>query len=288
MIKLFTLGFLFFCLNSYALNVSIQKTPFEGATLYVPQSFKDSPGLILFHGSEGGTMMFSHVEAMLYASNGITSLVYCYLDCKGSISSKRQVLEQVSLDKVAEAVKWLKNSKYLGKKKVGLYGYSRGAELVSVYASSIDPKSEGEVDALLLQAATDQVESPFSWDWRDDRCWICTSNKSDCPKKEWNVQCGVKPKKYSSYVKDPTWIFRKKEYYMNMPINLMGFPGKIFLTHGTDDKVWDVERSKRLLKNVKKEKVEAHFFEGEGHVFSPDETNRRRELALKFMKENLK
>ena len=63
----------------------------------------------------------------------------------------------------------------------------------------------------------------------------------------------------------------------------------LFIAQGTEDKIWDAEMARRLVERLTHagRAPEAHFFEGEGHVFQAGARDREWALLVEFFERNL-
>ncbi len=95
-------------------------------TLYVPPSNKPLPGIVVFSGTSG---LIPRPIAELFASRGFIALAAGYFGNDGLPKH----LHEISLEQVQKAVHFLKKDPRVG--KVGIYGISRGGELVLLCAS---------------------------------------------------------------------------------------------------------------------------------------------------------
>ena len=66
-------------------------------------------------------------------------------------------------------------------------------------------------------------------------------------------------------------------------------PYPVFVAQGTDDRTWDADMARRLVARLTDNgcSPEAHFFEGEGHIFRAPARNREWELMTEFFGKHL-
>ncbi len=267
-----------------------EDVPFQGSKLFVPNDNVTHPGVILLHGSEGGSAAFTWVKAQFLAANGYAALAYCYFDC-GANSAAPKVLANVEVHKVFEALAWLKNSPYVKGKKTAIYGVSRGAELSMIIAE----KSNSEVDltipnVILAHAPSDITNPAWSWSWVDRRCWLCYDTEN-C--QSWNPSCGINPLQGPEgkpmWDTLPAWQWNNKELPMKKRIEVERFQGTIFLSVGTADTVWPYQQTQRIEQTLKngKRNAEVHYFAGEDHIFKTTAGNRLNDLVIEFLKSHL-
>ena len=191
--------------NADISKIKAMATPFQGSKLYMPTDGKLHPGVIMLHGSEGGSLAQYKIEAEFLASHGYVVLAFCWYNCsKNPISSPYSSLENIELRKTIDAIKWLKNTKEVNGSKIALAGWSRGAEqavLLGTIKEAIDM-----VDSIAVHAPSDTVVGGFNWSALDQRCWICASFDLSCFNNSkdlnqwnwdnihWNPSCGEYPK----------------------------------------------------------------------------------------------
>ena len=95
----------------------------NGAYLYIPKGRARSPGVVLLHGSEGGSAGWSSVYALALAMHGFATFAFSY--SKGGNSWHAGDIHDVDLDRTVDALRWLRQHPAVSG-KVGLYGSSRG------------------------------------------------------------------------------------------------------------------------------------------------------------------
>ena len=63
----------------------------------------------------------------------------------------------------------------------------------------------------------------------------------------------------------------------------------MFITQGTEDRTWDADMARRLVARLTDagRAPEAHFFEGEGHIFRAEARNREWALMTDFFARHL-
>lgn len=304
------LALFFFMPNVHAkLNVKTDYTPY-GPLFYPNDGQVTYPGIIVFHGSEGGGRAFHQLEAQLLAMQGYAALAYCYFQCLHSISDisdPQMEFIDISIDKPYEAFKWLKESKYTKNKKTGILGTSKGAELTFLIASISAQEGLPVPDAIAAHAVTDAPEVGFSWNWMSPKCWIGTELSSA----KWNPVCGQPPPTTEESFKTSsgngcyatpiapnqqytyhswTWKGSHELIRTHHQINLEKYDGPIFFTHGIEDALWCFSKAQamndRLIRFGKSPEV--HFFKEQGHSFKGEAELKRLELLISFFDKNLK
>lgn len=283
------------------LKVIQVETPMKGSKLFVPNDGKSHPGILLLHGSEGGSLPYYWAEAQLLAGHGYAVLAFCWYNCgKNPITDAYDDLENVDLNKTYDAFVWLKNSTYVNKAKTGIVGVSRGAEQSLILAWKMSEAGREVPSAIAVHAPSDVVVTGFNWSGMDRRCWLCTTfdtacfnstadtSKWDWKNIRWNVACGAAPK-------DPSknnlsaWKWNGKDLPTGTRIEIEQYQGPVFITHGTKDEYWLHDRSIAIQTTLDKagRKPEVHIFPGEKHVFATKSENRRLELLLQYLEKNL-
>lgn len=290
---------------AFALHpVELVDTPY--GRLYRPADGGQShPGVIVFHGSEGGGRAYNGLQAQHLAMHGYAALAYCYYQCltgMGDISDPPVEFIDISIDKPFAAFKWLKSSRYVDGHKMAIVGTSKGAELALLITALTTANGDGP-NVVAAHAVTDVVELGFSWNWYSKKCWIGSP-------KQWNPACGTPPPNGVPPRDTPappqciatpsvpnesypfhswTWNGSHDAVGNHSPIALERFNGPIFFTHGEQDKLWCVSKAQSLQARLVAagKKPEVHIFPGEGHMFSAASENKRLELLVDFLNRNM-
>jgi dienelactone hydrolase len=285
--------------DSFAKKAAFLKfnTPFPGSALYVPNDDLPHTGLVMLHGSEGGSLPYAELEAQFLAAHGYAVMSYCWYNClQDPITSPFEPLENVELRKAIDAIEWLKKSKHVQGGKVGLLGWSRGGELAVVLGSV--ESAVKLVDAIAVHTPSDTVVSGFSWAGLDKRCYICRSLDLACfrssddpghwdwPNMHWNMACGPRPKMPSD---TQSWLLDGVPMKVGAPIEIEKFKKPVFITVGDKDELWDYRKSVRIKERLERflQPVELHVFPGAGHNFLPSNENKRHQLLIDFLERAL-
>jgi dienelactone hydrolase len=281
--------------SASAVLIRQEATPFPGSMLYAPNDGESHPGVVVLHGSEGGSLPYYRLEAEFLAAHGYAVLAFCWYNCrKNPITSPYAPLENVELRYAINAIKWLRRSQFVSGKKIALTGFSRGAEQSVILASLQD--GARIIDAVAVHTPSDTIVGGFTWAASDKRCWICSSKDLACfngsddldrwdwQNIEWNPSCGAPPKNPRTET-IYAWLLDGVPLTLNSTIEIENFGKPVFITVGNQDEVWDHQKSVRLADRLKKhgKEVEIHIFEGEHHNFSPANENKRHELLLNFL-----
>ena len=285
--------------SSSALQFREEAVSFPGSRLYVPNDGKPHPGILVLHGSDGGGMaLTSALIAQNLASNGYTALALCYFDCNRTFTGPHETLAQVEIQKIFDALSWLKNSEFVKNQKTAVYGYSRGAELSLLIGekSGLSDHPAITPDALIAHAPLSEVWGAWNWGWKDPVCWTCKTPSNcpdDLPLKDWiwNPACGTNPvrpdgTRVSATV--PGWKWHDVPDQIGRRIEAEKYSGPIFISVGTKDgsgagtSVSETQKIEKALLAAGKT-PEVHYFEGEGHMFGPAGSNQENEMILKFL-----
>lgn len=249
------------------LHVMQRELPGWGVT-YGPPGDGPFSAIMLLHGSEGAWAGWSHRDAMLLAAHGFLAFPYGY-SSGGNAWNAGHIIDY-PLDRSVEALGALRSFQYVGE-RVGLYGLSRGAEhallLGSLMARDI---VAGLPDAIAAHSPPDVVCGAFdARSFRDagDPGWQAW----DVSKRAW------------------TWCDSHEGLLPTTPIEIERYPGPLFLSHGTQDRMWSVEMTKRLEKRLIKNgrSPEVHYYEGEDHIPNSAGQNKHYELLLDFFLKHL-
>lgn len=174
------------------INVKITHT--KTGRAIVPNDGAKHTSIIMLHGSEGGSIPYLSSEANILVTQGYMVLVLCYFDCNRGVNGPRQTLNNVEVNAVLDAVRWIR-TRPNSNGKVVVYGFSRGAELTMI-AGSLPMSTADRPSALIAHSPSDQFIAPWNWDWQEPACWLCTAGIGKCPENsqrtnyQWNPSCG--------------------------------------------------------------------------------------------------
>src|SRR5262245_23406734 len=142
-------------LKAFQGKIALAPNPFPGSTLFVPVGRAPKAGMLLLHGSEGGNAPFTVLDAARLASKGYSALAYAYCDVPGTPLPAK--LANVEIGTTERAARWLKSSPHSGNaKRIGLFGFSRGAEQALLLASRARNSD-------LFAAVAVHAPSPWVW-----------------------------------------------------------------------------------------------------------------------------
>jgi dienelactone hydrolase len=226
-------------------------TKFPGSKLYLPANAKEStPAVVILHGSEGGTDgAIWQIAENLSKDPGFVTLALCWFGCPGTPDR----IFHVPLDRVEEAAKWLKTLPMVNNAKVGVFGWSRGAE-ASVLITSLLANTD--------VFATAAVHAP------SDTIVAAYDPKTQQTESEVNPATG-------KTVWAAAWTWRGALLFGEPDENTAGpriqverYPGALWLSHGTADELWPVQRSYNIAmaRDQAGLTTEKHYWQGEGHI----------------------
>ena len=161
---------------------------------------------------------------------------------------------RIPLETAVDAIKWLKQRVSSG--RVGLYGISRGAEFAVLLASKL--QATDLATAVAVHAPSDFVVGAFD------------------PLKPNDGIMEYGP--YGQFVSAPSWTWQGQDvqpgadgWTTGPRIEIERYPGPLLLSHGTNDQLWSVDRSKHLAAARQGTSLitETKYWQGEDHVVSP-------------------
>jgi dienelactone hydrolase len=303
---LFLISFLLSAAAAHGAN-NVRSIHTAVGVLYLPDDGKEThPGVVVYHGSEGGGRAYNQLDAQYLAMHGFAALAHCYYQCLNSfedIADPKVEFIDLPIEKPYAAFTWLKQSKFTQGHKVGLLGTSKGAELTFLIAAITAQENMTMPDAIAAHAVSDSAEIGFSWNWQSRKCYWGADGKN------WNRACGLPPtsthegfiqagktcyqtpaQPRSSYTYHSwTWKGTHDLIRTHQQIPLELYSGPIFFTHGELDPLWCASKATgmrdRLLKAGRP--AEFHLFAGEGHNFRDSAEEKRMNLLLDFFRRTL-
>lgn len=100
------------------------------ARYFTPGTSLKRPTIIVVSGSEG-RIEKAQAIAEVFAQRGYSALAVCYFGMDGTSPN----LSRIPLEIIENAIGWLKNQDTVDEKRIGIYGRSKGGELVLAAAS---------------------------------------------------------------------------------------------------------------------------------------------------------
>lgn len=235
-------------------------------TLYWPAAAPKG-GVVCLHGSEGGFAGWNDLACALFAASGFAALSHNYsLDFCWPASSD---IDNVPLETTQVALALLRKELAPFGCGLGLYGVSRGAERALLLGQLLAEDGFVETpDAIAVHAPPDETWPAFiAKDFMTGEPWAGDRRR-------------------------PAWSWRGS-HERTGPGTLLGTTAltryPVFIAQGTQDNIWNAGMARRLVERLTHagRAPEAHFFEGEGHVFTAAGRNREWSLLVDFFERHL-
>jgi len=247
---------------------------FPGSKVFMPPR-TPAPGIIMLHGSEGGSAPFIQDFAKQVARSGFVVVTMCWFGCP----HKPARIERIPLESVTDIGAWLARSSRVAGGRVGLFGWSRGAEMSLLLTSLVGTHP---FKAVAVHAPSDTVVAGFD-----------PATAEDPP--DYGGIIEVDPQT-GQRRPAPAWTWRgqplfgepKPDWSVPGPkIAVEQYRGPVYVSQGVNDEVWDVSRGRHVVAErnaVPGLVTESHFFPGEGHVFQrpSDRATEEREIVSFF------
>jgi dienelactone hydrolase len=219
-----------------------------GSRLFVRPDAIPAPGILMLHGSEGGSAPYIDDDARPLAEAGFAVVTFCWFGCAG----RPNRIYHIPLEDTLAGIAWLRGSAAVGGRRVGLYGVSRGAEQ-AVLLASLEPSAMASVG---VHAPSDTIVASYDPATED----------------------GI-------YEQDPSsgqWIFAAAWTWKGSPlygekdsfstpgprIRVEDYPSDMYLSHGVADTLWPVQRSRNIeaSRTTAGRPTEAHYWDGQDHI----------------------
>jgi nucleolar protein 56 len=229
---------------------------FPGSKLYTPAR-TPAPGIVMLHGSEGGSAPYIQSLAQQLSESGFVVMTLCWYGCPG----KPDKLLDIPLESVTDAGQWLAGSTAVGGSKVGLFGWSRGAELALLTTSLT---GTAPFQAVAVHAPSDTIVAAFD-----------PATASVPP--YYGAIMRVDPQTGAN-IPAPSWTWHGTELFgepkpdFSIPgplIEVTRYSGPVYVSQGENDQIWSVARGRHVVAErsaVPGLVTESHFFPNEGHV----------------------
>jgi pimeloyl-ACP methyl ester carboxylesterase len=249
------------------MTLAIRKsTSPQGATVYWPTRRRPRGGIVCLHGSEGGSAGWNDVNCLLFAAAGFVALAHRYTQNRAFL--RHPDIDEVPLDATETALHYLREQLATRGCGVGLFGVSRGAEHALLLAELLtEAASQAVPDAIAVHSPPDATWPAYIVaDFDTGRPWA-----GDPQRPAWSWRGGLDRTRPGT------------------PLRPERFPGPVFIAQGTEDRVWGDQMARRLAARLNDagRPAEAHFFEGEDHVFGADASNREWQLLVTFFRRHL-
>ena len=223
-------------------------------------------GVVCLHGSEGGWAGWNDVYCALFAANGFAALSRNYT--QGAQRVTHPDIDNVPLEGTQAALAAMRVEMRPFGCSVGLFGISRGAEQALLLAQLLTEDGCAEVpDAVAVHSPPDATWPAFIVaDFQTGQPWAGDRAR-------------------------PAWSWRGT-HERTLPGTLLcprTVPYPVFIAQGTNDTTWDADMARRLVTRMTENGCppEAHFFEGEDHVFRAEARNQEWDLLAEFFGRHL-
>ena len=237
-----------------------------GSVIYWPGNSAPRGGVVCLHGSEGGLAGWNHLNCALLAANGFASMGHHYT--KNGPFLTHPDIDNVPLEGTEAALVCLREQLAPYGCGIGLFGASRGAEHALLLAQLLaEETSPALPDAVAVHSPPDAIWPAYIVaDFQTGRPWAGDRER-------------------------PAWAWRggHERTRPGILLETERFPNPVFIAQGTADQVWGDEMARRLVARMIKAggKPEAHFFDGEDHIFGTEARNREWELLVAFFARHL-
>ena len=224
-------------------------------------------GIVCLHGSEGGWAGWNDLYCALFAANGFAALSRNYT--KFMDWPTPPDIDDIPLEGTAVALDAMRAEMAPFGCGVGLFGISRGAEHAVLLAQLLAEDGCANLpDAVAVHSPPDVAWPAF----------IVANFQTG------QSRTGDQPPR-------PAWSWRGT-HERTGPGTLLcpgAVPYPVFIAQGTHDRTWDADMARRLVTRLIENGCppEAHFFDGEDHIFRAAARNRELELMLGFFGRHL-
>ncbi|MEM8779138.1 MAG: acyl-CoA thioester hydrolase/BAAT C-terminal domain-containing protein [Cyanobacteria bacterium P01_G01_bin.49] len=256
------------------LNIQLSSSPVE-AVIYQPTNISPKGGIVLLHGSEGGSAKWIDVIAVLLAANGFFTMPKPYNKADALLT--RPDIKNIPLEGTENALLYMRKLMSSYHKKIGLLGVSRGAEQALLISQLLaEENSPALPDALAVHASTSKIKPAF----------ILKNYQPGIQQLLNKLNWLIARKKLQ-----PAWCWRNshKRTFPNTDIEIEQYPNPVLITHGIEDNIWKVKESKilEMRRRDKKLPTETYYFEEEGHSLSISARNLWLKILSDFFVRNL-
>jgi dienelactone hydrolase len=219
-----------------------------GSKLFVRPDKIPAPGILMLHGSEGGSAVYIEEDARELAKAGFAVVTFCWFGCPGRPAK----IHNIPLETTLAGLTWLANSSAVGGRKVGVFGVSRGAEQ-AVLLASLAPN---QMVAVATHAASDTIVAAY------DPATMDAVYEYDPTSGQYKMA--------ASWTWQGTKLYGERDAYGDAGprIEIEKYLEPMYLSHGENDMLWPVTRSKniQMTRDAAGRMTEAHYWAGEDHI----------------------
>jgi acetyl esterase/lipase len=240
--------------------------------LYAPAGQGLFAAVLLLPGSEGALGWLGHRDAALFAAHGYLALPLSY--AVGGNFWVGGDIWNIALDETERVLGALRAHPACNG-KVGVYGWSRGAEHALLATALMAGAGSPHLpDAVAAHAPPDRVQGA----WRNLFYRHREEGDPIRPPPAWGFRTDrVTPG-------TAAWTWRGQPVPEGAPIPIEAFGGPVFLSVGDQDEIWPAEMAPRLAEQLRVagRAPEFHTYAGQPHMPDPATWNRHLELLLAF------
>lgn len=230
--------------------------------LYEPKGIDKYPIVIFSHGYNGYKTDFDSTAKYLVRKGiGAFSFTFCggsTRDESGMATTEMTIFSEI--EDLKAVISYVKNLSHVDSENIFTFGGSQGG---LVTALTVDEMSDEIKGMVLLYPA---FCIPENWTMRFPK-------KEDIPDEEmlWGMKLGR--------------VFFETILGFDVYVHIGKFENPVLIMHGDKDTIVDKEFSQRVKQKFKNVRLE--IFDGEGHGFSPEGTERMTQMLYDFIKENI-
>jgi hypothetical protein len=228
----------------------------------------DTPrgGIVCLHGSEGGWAGWNDLHCALFAAHGFAALSRNYTQNAQWLTHPD--IDDVPLEGTQTALAAMRMEMAPFGCGVGLFGISRGAEHALLLAQLLAEDGCAEVpNAVAVHSPPDAAWPAFIVsDFQTGKPWA-----GDHTRPAWS------------------WHGTHERTSPRTPLCPGPVPYPVFIAQGTEDRTWDADMARSLVARMTENGCapEAHFFDGEGHIFRAAARTQEWELMTQFFERHL-
>lgn len=250
-------------------NIQYKPLDEEGlvANFYYSQEGENLPAVLVVSGSEGG-ITTPDIVARLLASKGYAALALAFFEMPGL----PKILDEIPLDYIEKAVKWLSAQTMVNPEKVFMMGTSKGAEL-TLLSASLFSQINGVVaispSCTVFQAINPDpnAEAHSSWTYKGKPLTFVPFIYNE----EFLSQFSSGYPEHLEFLPLYQASLEDEKAVQKAAINVEKIQGPVLLISSDDDRVWpSKEMSGRIIEQLKTSDFPFKFkhvnFKGAGHL----------------------